>query len=129
MLQSGAMEGAYWRSTLSAVPQGGVISPLRSNIYLHPFDEAIMMRRYRLTRWADDFVIPCRTQKEAQIALKTARKFLQEKLNVEINEQKTRIVRVRWGFTNSRGSYTLGQSHSLTSASMLYTTRFTEWTF
>jgi len=99
MLQAGTMEGSYWKPTLTGVPQGGVVSPLWSNIYLHPFDEMMMERRYRLTRWADDFVILCRTREEAQTALRVAGRFLKEKLNVEINKEKTKIAHVKWGFT------------------------------
>jgi len=99
VLRAGVMEGSYWKPTLTGVPQGGVASPLWSNIYLHPFDEAMMSRRYRLTRWADDFVILCRTRKEAQAALRAARAFLKKELKVEINQEKTQIVHMKWGFT------------------------------
>ena len=48
--------------------QGAPISPLLSNIYLHPFDLALIENRYRLVRYCDDFVILCRTEAEAQDA-------------------------------------------------------------
>jgi RNA-directed DNA polymerase len=50
-------------------PQGAVISPLLANIYLHPLDEWMTSRSYRMVRYADDFVVLCRTQEEAEAAL------------------------------------------------------------
>ena len=78
---------------------GGVASPIWSNIYLHPFDEAMTKAGARLYRWADDFVILCRTKEEAQRALELARGILKEKLGVELHRDKTRVVHVSWGFT------------------------------
>ena len=60
---------ARWQPTKTGVPQGGVASPLWSNIYLTPFDHAMTKAGYRLTRWADDFVVVCRTRQEAEAAL------------------------------------------------------------
>jgi hypothetical protein len=53
---------------------------------------------YRLTRWADDFVIVCRTRQEAEAALATARAFLHERLGVSLHPEKTRIVHITNGF-------------------------------
>jgi hypothetical protein len=53
---------------------------------------------YRLTRWADDFVVVCRTRQEAEAALVMAEKFLREKLGVGLHPEKTRIVHVEQGF-------------------------------
>jgi retron-type reverse transcriptase len=74
MLRAGAMPGAYWEPTLTGVPQGAVVSPLWSNIFLTPFDRARTAAGYRLTRWADDFVVLCQTRDEAQRALAFAKK-------------------------------------------------------
>ena len=99
MLQAGVMQGKNWEPSLTGVPQGGVASPLWSNIFLHPFDEAMTRRGHRLCRWADDFVILCRTKEEAQVVLEEARRFLKEKLGVELHPGKTQVVHVSWGFT------------------------------
>jgi group II intron reverse transcriptase/maturase len=77
--------------------QGGVISPLLSNILLTPFDKELKRKGYRLTRWADDWVITCKSRSEAVQALKTATKIL-GKLGVTINLKKTKIVHIRDGF-------------------------------
>jgi RNA-directed DNA polymerase len=98
ILQSGVMEGGYWQPTLTGVPQGGVASPLWSNIFLTPFDRAMTEQGLRLTRWADDFVILCNTKTEAYRALAFAKRFLREELGVELHPTKTRIVHVRQGF-------------------------------
>jgi RNA-directed DNA polymerase len=98
MLRSGVMEGRYWRPTLTGVPQGGVASPLWSNIFLTPFDRAMTKAGFRLTRWADDFVVVCRTKKEAEQALAFAERFLREELGVQLNAQKTRVVHISHGF-------------------------------
>ena len=78
-------------------PQGGVISPLLSNILLTPFDREMRSRGYRLTRYADDWVITCASASEARAALAAAGRVLTT-LGVTINPQKTRIVHVRHGF-------------------------------
>jgi group II intron reverse transcriptase/maturase len=98
MLRAGVMEGGYWQPTLTGVPQGGVASPLWSNIFLTPFDLAMTNAGFRLTRWADDFVVVCKTKAEAQRALMFAERFLREKLGVQLNARKTRIVHIRQGF-------------------------------
>ena len=78
MLRSGVLEGGCWQPTLTGVPQGGVASPLWSNIFLTPFDRAMTAGGYVMVRWADDFVVLCRTKAEANRALIFAKRFLQE---------------------------------------------------
>ncbi|HZA28708.1 MAG TPA: group II intron reverse transcriptase/maturase [Gammaproteobacteria bacterium] len=98
ILRSGVIEGGYWQPTLTGVPQGGVASPLWSNIYLTPFDRVMSEAGFSLTRWADDFVVLCTTRAEAERALAYAERFLREELGVTLHSQKTRIVHVRQGF-------------------------------
>src|SRR4051812_11111602 len=76
---------------------GGVVSPLLSNILLTPFDKEMRQKGYRLTRWADDWVVTCRTRAEAENALAQATKIL-DKLGVTLNREKTRIVHISKGF-------------------------------
>ena len=78
-------------------PQGGVVSPLLSNILLTPFDWEMRRRGYQLTRYADDWVVTCKSAAEARAAIAAARKILTE-LGVQLHPQKTRIVQVRHGF-------------------------------
>jgi len=98
ILRSGVLEGGCWQPTLTGVPQGGVASPLWSNIFLTPFDRVMTEAGYVMVRWADDFVVLCRTRAEANRALVFARRFLHTELGVELHPQKTRVVHVRQGF-------------------------------
>jgi group II intron reverse transcriptase/maturase len=83
--------------TTHGTPQGGVVSPLLSNILLTPFDREMRRKGYRLTRYADDWLLTCTSRAEAHAALAAARRVL-EQLGVRINPQKTRIVHVQHGF-------------------------------
>jgi group II intron reverse transcriptase/maturase len=97
MLKAGSYgEGQLFPSE-RGTPQGGVISPLLSNILLTPFDQEMRCRGYRLTRYADDWVITCGSAAEARAAIVAAGKILKE-LGVELHPQKTRIVHIAHGF-------------------------------
>ena len=98
MLTAGAMQNGRLFPTTQGTPQGGVVSPLLSNILLTPFDQEMRRRGYQLTRYADDWAVACRSRREADAALRCAEKILAT-LGVRLNPQKTRIVHVRQGFT------------------------------
>ena len=68
-----------------------------SNILLTPFDQEMRRRGYRLTRYADDWVVTCTSAEEARAAVAAALRVLSE-LGVQLHPQKTRIVHVRQGF-------------------------------
>jgi RNA-directed DNA polymerase len=96
-LQAGVMEAGVLSETVSGTPQGGVISPLLSNIYLHAFDRAMVARGIgRVVRYADDFVVLCRTEREANAALTAAGEILAG-LGLELHPGKTRVVDLREG--------------------------------
>jgi len=97
MLKAGCMSEGKWRPTERGTPQGGVISPMLSNILLTPFDREMRRRGYQLTRYADDWIVTCRSLAEAKTALAAAKQVL-EKLGVELNNEKTRIVHISNGF-------------------------------
>jgi group II intron reverse transcriptase/maturase len=97
-LEAGVIADGGWEPTKTGVPQGGVASPLWSNIFLTPFDHAMTAAGYRVTRWADDFVVVCRTRHEAQAARTLAESFLRDELGVSLHPEKTRIVHVDHGF-------------------------------
>jgi RNA-directed DNA polymerase len=112
IMKVGYLEDGKIYQTPKGVPQGGVISPLISNVLLTPFDREMRRKGYRLTRYADDWLVTCSSRAEAQSVLAFATKLL-EKLGVELNEDKTRIVHVRKGFEFlgykiKRGSRPLG---------------------
>src|ERR1700682_3690295 len=97
MLKAGSYgEGQLFPSE-RGTPQGGVVSPLLSNILLTPFDQEMRSKGFQLTRFADDWVITCHTEAEAHAAMADALRIL-ERLGVQLNPEKTRIVHVRFGF-------------------------------
>ena len=97
IMKAGCIAEGKKLPTDRGVPQGGVISPLASNVLLTPFDREMRRKGYRLTRYADDWLVTCSTRAEAQAALDFATKVLSQ-LGVTLNKEKTRIVHVRRGF-------------------------------
>jgi RNA-directed DNA polymerase len=90
-LQQGVLDGlAHWRPT-TGTPQGAVISPLLSNIYLNPLDHEMARRGYEMVRYADDFVVLCRTQAEAEAALDWVRQWV-ETNGLSLHPEKTGIA-------------------------------------
>ena len=98
ILTAGVLRDGVYESTIAGTPQGGVISPLLSNIYLHVFDEQMQRAGFQLTRYADDWLCVCRTREEAERALASARAVLEGQLGLRIHPEKTRIVHVSQGF-------------------------------
>jgi RNA-directed DNA polymerase len=98
-LTAGVMEDGREVAMLSGTPQGGVISPLLSNIYLSVLD-TVWERRYArlgvLVRYADDFVIVCRSQAACEQAEGRVREIL-SRLRLELSADKTRRVDLSWG--------------------------------
>ena len=97
MLKAGSYGKGQLFPSERGTPQGGVVSPLLSNILLTPFDQEMRRKGYQVTRYADDWVITCKSAAEARAALAAATRVL-EQLGVRLNPQKTRIVHVRQGF-------------------------------
>lgn len=91
-LQAGIMEGGSFHLNEKGTPQGGVISPLLANVYLHPLDELMTERGHRITRYADDFVICCKSQKGAERVLNSVTGFLEQNLGLIVHPEKTKIV-------------------------------------
>lgn len=91
-LKAGVMEEGVLRQSVAGTPQGGVISPLLSNIYLHALDLAFADGTHgRLVRYADDFVVMCRSEEQAHAARELARQILAD-LGLELHREKTRVV-------------------------------------
>jgi group II intron reverse transcriptase/maturase len=97
ILRAGCVAEGKRLATEQGTPQGGVVSPLLSNILLTPFDREMRRKGYRLTRYADDWLVTCTSRREAQAALEAARRILVQ-LGVTLHAEKTRIVHVRHGF-------------------------------
>jgi RNA-directed DNA polymerase len=98
-LRAGVMEDGRERAMLSGTPQGGVISPLLSNIFLHVLDAAWERHGAHLgtlVRYADDFVVMCATASACEQAEKRVREVL-ARLGLELHPDKTRRVDLSWG--------------------------------
>jgi RNA-directed DNA polymerase len=98
-LQAGVMEDGRVTTVLSGTPQGSVISPLLSNIYLAFLDERWTKQCSQLgvlVRYADDFVVMCKTAKNCEEAERRVNKIL-ARLKLELHPDKTRRVELSWG--------------------------------
>ena len=98
-LRAGVLEDGMVRSDVAGTPQGGVISPMLANVYLHVLDET-WSRSYshlgELVRYADDFVIMCRTKKDVEQAEQVVRRVLGG-LKLRLHPDKTKRVDLSWG--------------------------------
>jgi RNA-directed DNA polymerase len=74
----------------TGTPQGAVLSPLLANIYLHPLDLLMEQSGYRMVRYADDLVVLCRTEAEAQAALRLLQAWVADN-GLTLHPQKTRV--------------------------------------
>jgi RNA-directed DNA polymerase len=90
-LTAGVMEDGVFSPTNIGTPQGGVISPLLANIVLNPLDWELDKSGYRFARYADDFVVVCRTEGEAQEALTVVQRVLETELGLKLSPEKTKI--------------------------------------
>ncbi|MFP4028556.1 MAG: group II intron reverse transcriptase/maturase [Candidatus Brocadiia bacterium] len=90
-LTAGVMEGAELWRTERGTPQGAVISPLLANLYLDPLDHMMAEAGYQMVRYADDFVILCRSEAEARQARERVREFA-EAHGLRLHPEKTRLV-------------------------------------
>jgi RNA-directed DNA polymerase len=113
MLRAGVMDGGRVRTPVTGPPQGGVVSPLLANVYLTRLDRVWDARRHGvLVRYADDLVVMCKSQQQAEDALAWLRLLLAD-LGLEPKAAKTRIVHLRVG---GDGFDFLGFHHRLVSS-------------
>lgn len=96
-LESGVMIEGNWEATEIGSPQGGVISPLISNVYLDAFDQEMKRRGHRIVRYADDILILCRSRSAAEHAREIATDILEGTLRLRVNEEKTHLVHASRG--------------------------------
>jgi len=92
MLKQGVMETAKgWQPTEKGTPQGAVVSPLLANLYLNRLDHEMARRGWDMVRYADDFVVLCESQAQAQEILEYLRAWIQA-AGLTLHPTKTRIV-------------------------------------
>lgn len=85
-----------WEDTTKGLPQGAVLSPLLANLYLHSFDQFVLSRKLPYVRYADDFIILCHDNEEAQTVCNHTTAYLKDKLKATLNVAS--ITEIRDGF-------------------------------
>lgn len=100
ILTAGVVEplAADVEPTRLGTPQGGPLSPLLANVYLHAFDEVMVAAGLGLVRYADDFVVFTKSKERADTAMLLIREVLEGALGLRLHPEKTRVVSVDEGF-------------------------------
>jgi len=96
-LAAGVMENGVFKPTTIGTPQGGVISPLLANIVLNKLDWRLEEAGYRFVRYADDFVVVCKTRQQAEAALELVAKIMTD-LGLSLSPEKTKIASYGKGY-------------------------------
>ena len=108
-LNAGVVEKGLFQKTELGVPQGGPLSPLLSNIMLNELDKELAQRGHRFVRYADDCMILCKSKKSAERTLKNIIPFIENKLFLRVNKDKTKVAHISkvkylgYGFYRYRG--------------------------
>ena len=93
-LKSGVMENGIVMRTDEGSPQGGNLSPLLANIYLDKFDKEFESRGVKVIRYADDIILLAKSIRAAERLLGTSTEYLEKKLKLKVNAEKSRAVSV-----------------------------------
>ena len=86
-------DGKVGHKTAIGTPQGGCISPILANILLNELDALLDSRGHKFVRYADDMVIFCTSKKGAERVLENITKFIEKKVFLKVNKDKTKIIR------------------------------------
>lgn len=98
-LNAGVMENGVFKPTSVGTPQGGVISPLLANIALDSLDWFLDKQGLRFVRYADDFVVLCRSETQAKEALIEVQRHLSDQLGLALSPEKTLVTTFKKGFS------------------------------
>lgn len=90
-LRAGVVAGNKFEETKLGVPQGGPLSPLLGNIMLHELDKELQRRGHKFVRYADDLLILCKSKRSAERTLRNIIPFIEEKLFLKVNKEKTNV--------------------------------------
>ena len=93
-LNAGIVEKGMFQKTDIGVPQGGPLSPLLSNIMLNELDKELAKRGHRFVRYADDVMIFCKSKKSAKRGLTNIIPFIEKKLFLKVNKDKTGVAHI-----------------------------------
>jgi group II intron reverse transcriptase/maturase len=108
-LNAGVMTGSRKESTPLGVAQGSPLSPLLGNILLNELDWELEKQRHRFVRYADDWVIFCKSRRSAERTLDNLLSFIEKKLSLKVNKEKTKVSYMRnikflsYAFGRSKG--------------------------
>ena len=91
-LRAGVIEQHTFKETGVGVPQGGPLSPLLSNIMLNELDQELERRGHKFIRYADDLMILCRSKKSAKRTMEKIVPFIEKKLYLKVNHEKTEVA-------------------------------------
>ena len=91
-LRAGVMVGGMFEDSPEGVPQGGPLSPLLGNIMLNELDHELERRGHRFVRYADDLLIFCKSRKAAKRTLKHILPYIEGKLYLRVNREKTQVA-------------------------------------
>jgi group II intron reverse transcriptase/maturase len=97
-LTSGVMDNGIFKPTTIGTPQGGVVSPLLANIVLNHLDWQMHHAGLRFVRYADDFVVLCQTQDQAKEALTFVQQVLEQRLGLQLSQEKTKVTSFGKGY-------------------------------
>src|ERR1700676_1053554 len=97
-LRCGVLEDGRLLSTTIGTPQGGVVSPLLANIVLNRLDWQLDAAGYRFVRYADDFVVLCQNEQQAQEALRLVQQVLEGELGLKLSPEKTKTTTYGKGY-------------------------------
>ncbi len=97
-LAAGVLDNGVFKPTNIGTPQGGVISPLLANIVLNHLDWQLHEAGFQFARYADDFVVVCQDQRQAQEALALVKRVLEERLGLTLSAEKTKITSFGKGY-------------------------------
>lgn len=93
-LNAGVISRGIFEKTEVGMPQGGPLSPLLSNIMLNELDKELESRGHRFVRYADDCMIFCRSKKSAERTLKNIVPYIEGKLFLKVNRDKTKVAHI-----------------------------------
>ena len=122
-LNAGVVQHGVFERSEQGVPQGGPLSPLLSNIMLNELDRELEKRGHKFVRYADDCMILCKSRRSAQRTLESITKFIEGKLFLKVNREKTSVIHISkakylgYGFYRYKGKCRL-KVHAKSQAKM-----------
>src|SRR5690606_37684436 len=94
-LNAGIQVGSKLHTNEVGVPQGGPLSPILSNIMLNEMDKELERRKHKFVRYADDLLILCRSKRSAQRTMSSMTHFIEDKLFLKVNKEKSQTAHIR----------------------------------